>query len=236
LTDRAVNETFGLVLAGKGREVVNAPYASVCGGHTENNENIWSGNARSHLRGVPDRASAQGTKSNLANEDSLRAWLASQPPANCNLEGARVPPGMAYARKYFRWHVQFSATELRDNIRKQTGEDPGDLLDLQPVRRGLSGRVTTLKVVGTKKTFEITRELAIRQSLSPQTLWSSLFVVDKIPSGATGSPAQFIFHGAGAGHGVGMCQIGAAMMALRGSRHETILQHYYSEAELMRAY
>lgn len=236
LTDRAVNETFGIILANQNREVVNAPYASVCGGHTENNENIWSGNARPHLRGIFDSVSPHNTVEDLTVEENVRAWLASNPAANCNLEGIAAPAGMAYSKKYFRWQTAFSAADLRDNIRKQTGEDFGELLDLQAMRRGVSGRITKLLVVGTKKSFEINRELAIRQALSPQTLWSSLFVVDKTASSANGSAAQFIIRGAGAGHGVGMCQIGAAMMALRGSKHEAILKHYYSGIRLRRAY
>ncbi len=236
LTDRAVNETFGIVLANQNRAGVNAPYASVCGGHTENNESIWSGNARPHLRGVFDYVSPHSGAEDLTREENVRAWLASSPTANCNLEGIAVPAGMAYSKKYFRWQTAFTAADLRDHIRKQTGEDFGELLDLQALNRGVSGRITKLRVVGSKKSFEINRELAIRQALSPQTLWSSLFVVDKAVSSANGGAAQFIIRGAGAGHGVGMCQIGAAMMALRGSRHEAILKHYYSGIRLMRAY
>lgn len=236
LTDRAVNETFGIVLANQNRAAVNAPYASVCGGHTENNESIWSGNARPHLRGVFDYVSPHSGAEDLTREENVRAWLASSPTANCNLEGIAVPAGMAYSKKYFRWQTAFTAADLRDHIRKQTGEDFGELLDLQALNRGVSGRITKLRVVGSKKSFEINRELAIRQALSPQTLWSSLFVVDKAVSSANGGAAQFIIRGAGAGHGVGMCQIGAAMMALRGSRHEAILKHYYSGIRLMRAY
>lgn len=233
-TDRAVNETFGLVLATPQGEIVNAPYASVCGGHTENNEQIWSGSARPHLRGVYD-GSAPSPAVSLANEDSLRLWLADNPPAYCNLTGVTVPAGMAYSRKYFRWQFTFSATELRDNLRQQTGEDFGDLLDLQPLSRGVSGRITRLRVIGTKKSFDINRELAIRQALSPQTLWSSLFVIDRTPA-ANGGTLEFTLRGAGAGHGVGMCQIGAARMALAGSRHEAILAHYYTGTRLLRAY
>lgn len=236
LTDRAVSETFGIVVANQNRDVVNAPYASVCGGHTENNENIWSGNARPHLRGVFDSVSPGNAVEDLTVEENVRAWLASSATANCNLEGIAVPAGMAYSKKYFRWQMTLSGVELRDNIRKQTGEDFGDLLDLQAISRGVSGRITKLRVVGAKKSFEINRELAIRQALSPQTLWSSLFVVDKTTSSANGNAAQFIIRGAGAGHGVGMCQIGAAMMALRGSKYEAILKHYYSGIRLLRAY
>lgn len=234
LTDRAVTETFGLVLATPQRDIVNAPYSSVCGGHTENNEQIWSGHARPHLRGVYDGSASTGVAA-LANEDSLRLWLAESPPAYCNLTAAAVPAGLAYSRKYFRWQFTFSATELRDNIRKQTGEDFGDLLALQPLSRGVSGRITRLRVSGTKKSFEINRELAIRQALSPQTLWSSLFVIDRTAA-ANGGVAEFTLRGAGAGHGVGMCQIGAARMALAGSSQETILAHYYTGVRIMRAY
>jgi len=234
LTDRAVNETFGLVLATPQGEIVNAPYASVCGGHTENNEQIWAGHARPHLRGVYD-GSAPTAFAALANEDSVRLWLAENPPAYCNLSAVAVPAGLAYSRKYFRWQFTFSATELRDNIRKQTGEDFGELLDLQPLSRGVSGRITRLRVIGTKKSFDINRELAIRQALSPQTLWSSLFLIDRTPA-ANGGVAEFTLRGAGAGHGVGMCQIGAARMALDGSSHEAILAHYYTGVRIIRVY
>ncbi len=227
--DRAIRETQGLVLK-VGEEVVTAPYSSVCGGHTENNESVWSGNARSHLRGVYDGKHApEFARQLMNNEDAMRKWLNAMPPAHCQIGAEVTTRTLDYARGYYRWEVQITAQEMAAHLAKKTGENFGELLELVPLKRGVSGRVTKLRVAGSKKSFELNGELVIRQALAPQGLPSAMFVVNK-------EGAKFILRGGGRGHGVGMCQVGAAMMALRGKAYDTILRHYYSEVRLTRVY
>lgn len=227
--DRAIRETQGLVLK-VGEEVVTAPYSSVCGGHTENNESVWSGNARSHLRGVYDGKRAPDFARQLMNnEEAVRQWLNTMPSAHCLIGSDVTTRTFDYARGYFRWEVQSTAQELAAQLAKKTGENFGEVLELTPLKRGISGRITKLRVVGSKKSFDINGELAIRQALSAQGLPSAMFVVNK-------EGAKFILRGGGRGHGVGMCQVGAAMMALRGKSYDAILRHYYADVRLTRVY
>ncbi len=227
--DRAIRETQGIVLK-VGEDVVTAPYSSLCGGHTENNESVWSGNARSHLRGVYDGKRAPEFAQQLMNsEEAVRKWLNAMPPAHCLIGPDVTARTFDYARGYYRWEVQIAAQELATQLAKKTGENFGEVLELTPLKRGVSGRITKLRVVGSKKSFEITGELAIRQALSAQGLPSAMFVVNK-------EGAKFILRGGGRGHGVGMCQVGAAMMALRGKAYDAILRHYYADVRLTRVY
>lgn len=235
-TDQAVRETAGLVMTVAGH-VVPAFYSGVCGGHTEDNERIWSGAAQSHLRGRFDRSAATNHQYQaLTTEAEVRAWLDDTAPAFCNLDGANVPVSLNYARKYYRWQERFSHLELEESIRRETGEEFGNLIDLQPLVRGVSGRITSLRIIGTRKTFELRGELRIRRALSTHVLPSALIAIDRFPQGSNDTARTFIIRGAGWGHGVGMCQIGAAMMALQGKSLEEILQHYYSGVRLQRAY
>jgi SpoIID/LytB domain protein len=233
--DKAIRATKGLVLK-SGGQIVTAPYAGVCGGFTENNEAVWSGKPRSHLRGRFDGKRSSRQPQSLESDGSVRQWLAEESDAHCNLMQGEVPRSLAYARGYFRWQRQFSAAELAGNIKRKTNEDAGTLLELLPLQRGASGRVTKIRVVGSRKSFEIGGELAIRQALSPQALPSALFVVEKAAGDTNGRSGDFIIRGGGWGHGVGMCQVGAAMQALQGKLYQNILEFYYKNARLARAY
>jgi len=234
-TDRAVNETRGVVIAVDGR-LVAAPYSAVCGGHTENNENVWPGQPQSHLRGIVDGDVNSADDGTLAAASAARSWIESSPAVFCNLGSRTVSPDLEYARKYFRWQVRYTAAELAQIIEEKTGEQIGVLRDIQPIDRGVSGRISRLRLVGSDNSVELAGELAIRQALAPATLWSSLFVIDKIPASANDGVDEFVIRGGGWGHGVGMCQIGAAMMAEQGATHEQILERYYTGVELKQAY
>jgi SpoIID/LytB domain protein len=225
-TTRAVAATAGLVLKRDGR-VVEAVYHAVCGGQTEDNESVWNGGAQPHLRAVfdgPGRPEALGNT--LTEADRIARWIETQPPVYCNTLAKDFPKSMEYAQKYFRWETAISREDLQKQIAKITGEDFGDLVDLVPQQRGRSGRITRLQVAGTQKTFEINSELTIRRALSLTTLWSSCFVVEK--EMGTFIPQKFTLRGAGWGHGVGMCQVGAGVMAAKGNSFEAILKHYYA--------
>ncbi|MFQ5651055.1 MAG: SpoIID/LytB domain-containing protein [bacterium] len=232
-TDRAVASTRGTVMLHKG-QVSEAFYAGVCGGHTEHNDNVWLMNARPYLRGVLDKDSKR-LRTNLQQESNIKKWIDSKPRVYCNTTGGDVPASLSYSKKYFRWQVTYARTEFENIIREKTGMQFGRLVDLRPVKRGVSGRLIELEVVGTDKKFTISKELAIRQALARKTLFSACFYVKK--SGGSGNlPARFVLAGAGWGHGVGMCQVGAAMMANKGKKFDQILTHYYKGVRLERVY
>lgn len=235
-TTEAVTATKGLVMKAGG-VIIDANYSGVCGGHTENNEYVWSGQPQAYLRGIFDGNGRPDLLGNsLQNENTLLRWLTTKPNVYCNTTQGQIPSALEYTKKYFRWENNYSRQELQDLIRKRTGEDFGELKDLVPLERGLSGRLLRLRVVGTKKTFEISRELAIRQALAERTLWSACIAFDKSGRDRNGLFTKFKILGAGWGHGVGMCQTGAAMMALRGQNYMQILRHYYAGVALDKKY
>jgi len=162
--------------------------------------------------------------------------VTTKPNVYCNTSQGEIPPALEYTKKYFRWELNYTRQELQDLIRKRTGEDFGELKDLVPLQRGLSGRLIRLRIVGAKKTFEITRELAIRQALAEKTLWSACIAIEKSGRDRNGLFTKFKILGAGWGHGVGMCQTGAVMMARRGQNFMQILQHYYAGVKLDKKY
>lgn len=230
-TDRAIRETAGLVLKKDGR-IVDAVYTGVCGGHTENNENVWDGLAQSHLRGVFDGPGAPDLLGGRLREERIaQRWIERSIPAYCNTTITEIPAALEYTKKYYRWREEIPRLELERAIQAETGQRVGALLDIIPLERGASGRLRRVRVVGTERTIEIAKELSIRRAFSPTTLFSACFVVEKVGSGGA-LPRAFIFRGAGWGHGVGMCQTGAAMMALKGFSFEQILQHYYTGVQI----
>ncbi|MDZ7290954.1 MAG: SpoIID/LytB domain-containing protein [candidate division KSB1 bacterium] len=235
-TKQAVAATAGLVMKVQG-VIIDANYAAVCGGHTENNENVWAGLSKPYLRGIFDGNARPDLLGNaLKDENTLLRWVSTKPNVFCNTVQAEVPAALEYTKKYFRWEVNYTRSELQAMIRKRTGEDFGELQDLVPLERGPSGRLIRLRVVGTKKIFELARELAIRQALAEKTLWSACIAIEKSGIDRNRLPAKFKIRGAGWGHGVGMCQTGAAMMALRGYNFEQILRHYYTGVKLDKEY
>ncbi|MCD6117285.1 SpoIID/LytB domain-containing protein [bacterium] len=234
LSDRAVKETRGLVLWDN-HMICDAVYAAVCGGHTEDAKNVWGGTDTEYLRGRYDGPSSlKKDYGSLQNEDNLRRWLTQTPMAFCNSTG-NVPASLNYTKKYFRWEKNLSQAELQKSIKNATGRDLGEILDIEVLSRGVSGRIIQMQITGTKGRVLLNRELKIRKALSSTTLWSSCFFVDKTDI-INGIPEQFILKGGGFGHGVGMCQTGAAMMALKGASFVQILNHYYSGARLRRFY
>jgi SpoIID/LytB domain protein len=224
--NNAVESTHGIFMIYR-RNIIEAFYAAVCGGHTEDNQNVWLMDAKPYLSGVLDSRSRGSRLSNsLENEENVKRWIDSEPDVNCNTLRGRVPEALNYSKKYFRWEVKYDRTQLEKIIREKTGEEFGLLVDLVPRKRGVSGRMQELEVVGTKKRFIISRELPIRQALSKTTLYSASCYFKK-EGGMKDLPARFIIKGAGWGHGVGMCQIGAGMMAQSHRKFDEILTHYY---------
>jgi len=236
-TITAVNETAGKVLMYE-KQICETFYLAVCGGHTEHNENVWQGAPKPYLRGQFDLPQDKVTveENFLLKEENVRIWLEKNPNVYCNVYLMEdLPSYLEYTRKYFRWTVEYTQAELKDIIRKKTGENIGNVLDIIPIERGISGRLIKIMIKGTDKILTVEKELEIRKALSANYLYSSCFQVDKANI-TNGIPQKFIIKGAGWGHGVGMCQTGAAIMALRGKTYKEILNHYYRGAKITALY
>jgi len=232
-TSRAVRETKGMVLWHNG--VCNAVYSAVCGGHGEDNQHAWGGEPHDYLQGRFDGPSSLKRYGSLKKEKNVKKWIDSNPSAYCNSNQGQTPDGLEYTKKYFRWQVKISQSEMKKSLRKRLGVDVGTILDLKPLARGSSGRITKLQILGTKRDEIINTELNIRKGLLASTLWSSCFYV--IKGRYDGKiPKSFTLKGAGFGHGVGMCQTGAARMAFDRKRFDKILKHYYPSIHIQRLY
>ena len=130
---------------------------------------------------------------------------------------------------FYRWTVRYTQRELTELVCHKLKMDLGDILDLVPLERGRSGRIWKLRIVGSKRSFTIGKELEIRRTLSESHLYSSAFDVER-------DGTSFILHGRGWGHGVGLCQIGAAVMGEQGKTYDEILLYYYRNAEIKKNY
>ena len=230
---RAVKETEGVVLMYDG-EVCDARFSKSCGGVTEKFSACWEDVDYDYLKAFRDCADG-GQLPDLTTEDGARAWIEDVPDSFCSTADKAVLSQIlnGYDQEtndFYRWRVEYSQKELSELVRKRSGIDFGDIIDIQPVERGASGRLVKLRIVGNKATRIVGKELEIRRWLSETHLYSSAFVVDKKVD-ADGLPL-FLLKGAGWGHGVGLCQIGAAMMGERGYSHEQILLFYYPGANL----
>jgi len=228
-TIAAVDGTAGLVLMYRD-QICDTYYAGVCGGHTESNQNVWFTDPQPYLAGHLDSQLADRFPAGyLQDESRVRQWIESSPDVYCNTTRTPVPDYLDYTKKYFRWTVRYSAERLSQIIADKTGKHVGLVQNLVPLERGVSGRIMRLEVQGSRQSIIITKELDIRKALSPNYLYSSCFVVDRQGN-------DFILKGAGWGHGVGMCQTGAAMMALKGFNYRDILTHYYQNASIRKLY
>lgn len=237
ITSLAVEKTRGQVIRYNG-EVANALYSGVSGGRTEDPAKIWGGAPIPYLRSVWDANPASlkdDWPTTLDSEKAVAKWVKSSPRVYCNTRQREIPKGLEYTRKYFRWQVAYTRRDLERIIKKKTGQQIGLLLDIIPRQRGDSGRLTEVEIRGSKKRFRIKGELEIRKALSENHLYSSCFIVKKA-IGRDGLPSRFTFIGAGWGHGVGMCQTGAAVMALEGKRYDQILRHYFQGVEIVALY
>ena len=177
----------------------------------------------------------------LTIEENAREWILNAPAAYCNTTDKQILSQVLnnYDQEttdFYRWKVEYTQEEISKLIKERSGVDYGTILDLEPVSRGTSGRLYRMKIVGDKKTQIIGKELEIRRTLSPSHLYSSAFVVEKQDVDANGVPQKFILHGAGWGHGVGLCQIGAAVMGEKGFSYKEILLHYFINASIDKLY
>jgi SpoIID/LytB domain protein len=237
----AVRDTRGKVLMW-GDEICDARYSKSCGGMTEEFRAAWDDRELPYLRARYDaEGETAGYQMPLTVESNAEEWIKSKPAAFCNTDSvevlARMLPGFDQeTRDFFRWRVEYSNDELTRIILDRAGLDLGRLVSLEAIERGKSARIIRLKIVGEKRTVVIGKELQIRRALSRSHLYSSAFVVEAQRDSSSAYPANFTLIGAGWGHGVGLCQIGAAVMADQDFRHESILAHYFDRTSLREFY
>lgn len=234
----AIAQTRGLLLMSDGK-ICDARYSKSCGGAFEEFQYCWEDIKYPYL--VKQRDSKTETElPDLTIEEEAEKWILSSPESFCNTTDKEILSQVLnhYDQEtvnFYRWTQEYSQKELSALILKRSGVDYGDILDLIPVERGTSGRLVKLKIVGTKKTKTIGKELEIRRTLSESHLYSSAFVVEKVGN-ENGAPQKFVLKGAGWGHGVGLCQIGAAVMGEKGYKFDEILLHYFVGASLEKLY
>jgi stage II sporulation protein D len=233
----AVNATRGLVLSHLDN-VVDARFSKACGGMTEVFESAWGDTPVPYLQAFVDHDKPATFALPLTEERLAAAFIEASPPAFCNCDDkallTRVLPALDHGTtRFYRWEQTVTSAEVRQFVQNKLGLDLGEIRELQPLMRGPSGRIIRLAIVGDKDTLHVGKELEIRKLLSKSHLYSSAFVVHAEGEGAD---RRFHLRGAGWGHGVGLCQIGAAVMADRGYTHESILEHYYRGARLERRY
>lgn len=229
---RAVEETCGEVLM-SGGEICDARFSKCCGGATEEFGYCWEDKNVEYLKGVRDTAD-EAPLPDLSSETEAAKWILSEPDAFCNTNDRSILRQILNdfdmeTNDFYRWQVRYSQQELSDIVRERSGVDFGTIESLTPVERGVSGRISRLKISGSKRCMVIGKELEIRKTLSRSHLYSSAFVVKR-------ENGDFILEGAGWGHGVGLCQIGAAVMGNSGYGYKEILAHYYKGASVVNTY
>lgn len=234
---RAVEETRGEVLTSEGG-LVDARFHKCCGGILEKFETCWEDVTYDYLLPVRDHRS--GGLADVSDEKAATDFILSRPASFCHTQEEQILSQVlnTYDQSttdFYRWSVTYEAEELGKIIHKRTGKNLGRVLALTPIHRGPSGRLYQLEVRGTEGTLTLGKELEIRRALSESHLYSSAFVVEE-EIGTDGTPARFTLHGAGWGHGVGLCQIGAAVMGATGYSHDEILHHYYPNTEITKIY
>jgi SpoIID/LytB domain protein len=232
----AVQDTRGIFLV-YNNEICDARFSKACGGLSENFENAWENTPIPYLQSVAD---AVQNFPPVQTEEEAERWILSRPEAFCNTTDGNIlrqvlPSFDQETTDFFRWAITYSREEIEEIIRSKSGIDFGAVMNLSPIQRGPSGRIVRLKIEGTKQTLIIGKELEIRRWLSRSHLYSSAFVV-RTERDDKGVPIRFTLLGAGWGHGVGLCQIGAAVMAMKGFTAEEIVQHYFRGAELQKLY
>jgi stage II sporulation protein D len=238
IVELAVRETEGEALM-SGDNICDARYSKCCGGITELFENVWEPVSHPYLQRLIDNSKTQeGSETDLKVEENAVGWISGNPEAFCNTHDREILSQVLNnydqeTNDFFRWKVVYTQSELSTLVRERTGIDFGTVTALEPLTRGTSGRIVRLKITGERQTMIIGKELEIRKALSKTHLYSSAFFVETTEQ--DGEPL-FILHGAGWGHGVGLCQIGAAVMGASGYTYRDILAHYFVDATIKKIY
>lgn len=239
LVKNVIEKTRGEVLM-YNNAICDARFSKCCGGVMETFENVWEPINHPYLQAKTDSDNNSSLR-DLTIEENAEEWIRSSPVAFCNTQNKTVLQQVLndYDQEtadFYRWKVVYSQEELSKLIHERSGIDFGEIIDLQPIERGVSGRIIRLKIIGSERVITFGKELEIRRTLSETHLYSSAFVVDAEKENDAGIPQQFTLTGAGWGHGVGLCQIGAAMMAENGYSYDEILEHYFPESEIQKNY
>ena len=234
----AIQHTRGQVLMSEGK-ICDARFSKCCGGAMEEFQYCWEDSPKPYLKAIGD--TPEKTIPDLTVEANAEEWIRTSPDSFCNTTDKNILSQVLndYDQEttdFYRWRVDYTQEEISQLINSKLNIDFGQIMDLIPIERGKSARLCQLKIVGTKQTLTIGKELEIRRALSPSHLYSSAFVVDKEDVNAEGIPALFHIIGCGWGHGVGLCQIGAAVMGEKGYNYNQILAHYYPGADLKELY
>ncbi|MBO5346260.1 MAG: SpoIID/LytB domain-containing protein [Paludibacteraceae bacterium] len=232
----AIEATRGLVLMSHG-EICDARFSKSCGGVSEVFESCWADVHYPYLERVVDSQQSTDNRQpsmDLTIEANAEAWIRNEYDSFCNTHDKEILSQVLnnYDQEttdFYRWTVEYTTEQLSELVTRRSGIDFGSITALEPVERGTSGRLTRLRIVGTKRTMIVGKELEIRRWLSESHLYSSAFVVDKTEKG-------FVLTGAGWGHGVGLCQIGAAVMGAKGYKYDEILAHYFVNSQLSMLY
>ncbi|MBF1537705.1 MAG: SpoIID/LytB domain-containing protein [Prevotella salivae] len=234
----AIRQTAGQVLTDED-EICDARFSKCCGGETEEFQYCWENLRKPYLIALRDAPQQEAL--DLTVEANADRWIRSSPESFCNTRDAKVLSQVLnnYDQEtsdFYRWRVEYTQQQVQQLLTEKLGIDFGAVVDLIPVERGTSGRLSKLRIVGEKLTLVIGKELEIRRALSKSHLYSSAFVVDTFDRNEQGIPKRFALIGAGWGHGVGLCQIGAAVMGERGYSYKEILLHYYPGAIIKQIY
>lgn len=234
---KAVSETRGEVLTYEG-EIADARFSKCCGGATEQFSCCWADTEKPYLIAREDSPSDRSKFRPLHAEEDAQYWILRPSKTFCGMADKEMLKKSLNGydqttTDFYRWNVRIEQEELQKLLREKIGFDGGAIKDLIPLERGTSGRISLLRIVATNDFIDIGKELEIRRALSPTHLLSSAFIVEPEYSNSHGLldlsiPSAFVLYGAGWGHGVGLCQIGAAQMASMGYDYRQILMHYYS--------
>ena len=237
----AIRETYGLTLIFNGK-ICDAKYYKACGGFTEEFSAAWEDIDYGYLQAFHDNESLpENFEYPLDVEKNAEAWIKNAPTAYCNVNDEKIlskilPDFDQKTPDFYRWKISYTQEQLSEILKKKLKKDFGRIISIEPLQRGKSGRIVKMKITGDKKIFIIGKELEIRRALSESHLYSSAFVVEALDPDETGIPQKFDIIGAGWGHGVGLCQIGAAVMAEKGFSYIDILKHYYRNSLLRKMY
>lgn len=240
LVAEVIKQTHGQVMMYEG-SICDTRFYKCCGGFLETFENVWEPTPHPYLVGKADSKNIAFETPNLTIEEEAEEWIKTSPAAFCNTKDVRVLKQVLndYDQEtsdFYRWKVTYTQEDISALILKRSGIDYGDILEMTPIERGTSGRIIRLKIVGTERVMTIGKELEIRRTLSESHLYSSAFVVEAGEENDEGIPSGFTLYGAGWGHGVGLCQIGAAVMADKGYEYDAILEHYFPGAAIENRY
>ena len=241
----AIKETRGQILM-YDEDICDARFSKCCGGVSEEFQYCWENLPKPYLIAVRDTkegmiASSSANLPDLRDEAVADKWIRTSPESFCNTQDAGILSQVLndYDQEtadFYRWHVSISQEKIKQLLADKLKLNLGDIIDLKPLERGKSGRISKLLILGSEHSFTIGKELEIRRALSDTHLYSSAFVVDREGVDTNNVPASFELTGAGWGHGVGLCQIGAAVMGEKGYLYDQILLHYYRNAEIKKIY